>query len=306
MRELFEGFFAGLDEVLRFRTTIMVIIFGAVSIGIWTVIGGLFWPQLIAFTNQLIDWLPFAMLRSNGAWMLSTFLWLQAIMLTVALLSLLLTVTVYRKLPKEKYTSAAVLTVVGSTALWSVVWLFKGKAIYAAVLHWLTTLPFDTVETGVSWLLAFYILYNAVIVTMLFLTSAYTPILLRRVREAHYPYESIHIEAEMRSFGYTVRDTVLFAAGSLLLLPLLFIPVINVFTQMALWIWLVKDTFTYDVAALFYTKEEIEHTKRRNGMLWSIAAVTALFNFFPLINFAGPFVGEVMMFHYLVGLKSKQ
>lgn len=305
MRELLNSFFAGIDEVLRWRTMLAILVFAAISTGIWTIVGYLFLPQLVAFTDKLVDWLPFAMLRSNGAWMLSTFIWLQAIMVTIALLSLLLTVTVYRQLPKEKYTIAAVLTVLGATGLWTVIWFFKGDLIYHLVLEWITTLPFDTVENGVSYLLMVYILYNAVIITMTFFVSLYSPVLLRRARENHYPFESIHTEAQMRSFGYTLRDTIIFLTASLLLMPLLFIPVLNVFVQLLLWVWLVKDTFTYDVGALFYTKDELHRVKRYNGMLWAIAGVTALFNFFPLINFAGPFVGEVMMFHYLVGLKSK-
>ncbi len=306
MRELLYSFFAGINEVIRGRTMSVMILFALISVGIWGTAGMLFLPQIVAFTDRLVDWLPFAMLRSNGAWMLSTFLWIQAIMITIALVSLLLTVTVYRKLPKEKYASAAFWTVFLTTVLWTVVWFYKGHDIYEAVLHWLTTLPFETVENGVSYLMVFYILYNAVIITMIFLVSLYSPVLLRRARERYYPFESMHTEAQMRSVGYTIRDTIIFVTASTLLLPLLFIPVLNVFVQLLLWLWLVKDTFTYDVGALFYTKDELENVKKYNGMLWVIAGVTAMFNFFPIINFAGPFVGEVMMFHFLVGLKSKR
>jgi hypothetical protein len=305
MRELLVGFLNGLEEVLRWRTTMTIIIFATLTILFWTAIGNLFWPRFLSISNLLVEWLPFAMLRSNGAWMLSTFLWLQSIMLTVAMLSLLLTVTLYRSLPKRDFTGAAGWLLLGATLFWSTVWFFKGDAIYHGVLHLLTMLPFDTVENGVSILMIFYFLYNAAIITMLFLTSLYAPVLLRRVREEVYPYESIHAEAELRSVGYTVRDTVIFITASLLLLPLLFIPVLNVLLQLLLWIWLVKDTFTYDVGALFFGSDELRRLKKGNKQLWAIAAVTALFNFFPLLNFAGPFIGEIMMFHYLVGLKSK-
>jgi len=305
MNDLFDGFMDGLEEVLRWRTTLSVVIFASVSILIWTAVGNLYWPQFLAFSNMLVEWLPFAMLRSNGAWMLSTFLWIQAIMLTVALVSLLLTVTLYRALPQKKFTSAAGWLLLGSTLFWSVVWFFKGKAIYHGVLQLLSLLPFDTVENGVSILMIFYFLYNATIITMLFFTSLYSPILLKRVREEVFPYESLHAEAQLRSVGYTVRDTLIFIAASLILLPLLFVPVRNIILQLLLWIWLVKDTFTYDVGAFFFEKEELGGIKKGNMYLWVIAAVTALFNFFPLLNFAGPFIGEIMMFHYLVGLKSR-
>jgi hypothetical protein len=305
MLELIEGFMEGIGEVLRWRTTVMIVIFASISILIWAVVGQLYWPQFLAFSDRLVEWVPFAMLRSNGAWMLSTFLWMQAIMFTVALLSLLLTVTLYRNLPKRDFTRAAGWLLAGATLFWTAVWLFKGEALYRHVLHLLSILPFDTVENGVSFLIILYFLYNAAIITMLFFTSLYSPLLLRRFREEVYPDESIRTEAELRATGYTIRDTLLFIAASLVLLPLLFVPVINIFIQLFLWVWLYKDTFTYDVGALFYTSEELRPIKKGNKTLWFIAAVTALFNFFPLLNFAGPFVGEVMMFRYLADLKSK-
>ncbi len=305
MKRIFEGFFVALDEIWRWKTILTILIAAGVSTALWALIGLLFWPHLIAFTDKMIDWLPYAMLRSNGAWMLSTFIWLQAIMLTVAVLSLMLSVSFYRELPKEKHTKAAVLTLVLVTAFWTIVWFFKGETVYAWVLHWFNTLPFDTVENAVSAMLVLYMLYNGVIITMVFFASLYSPVLLRRVRERHFPFESIHPEAQMRSVGYTIRDTFYFIVGSAVLLPVLFIPVLNVFVQILLWIWLVKDTFTYDVAALFYSPNEIKKIKKRNGFLWLIAGITALFNFFPLINFAGPFIGEIMMFYYLVSLKGQ-
>lgn len=305
MRELFEGFLDGVEEVLRWKTMMVVILFASIATAFWAGVGLLYWGQFLAFSDRLVEWLPFAMLRSNGAWMLSTFLWGQAILITVALVSLLLTVTLYRSLPKRDFTGAAVWVLLGATLLWTVFWLFKGSDIYRFVLHLLSMLPFDTVENGVSILMIFYILYNAAIITMLFFTSLYTPVLLRRVREEVYPYEDVHTEAELRSFGYTVRNAAIFILASVVLLPLLFVPVLNILIQLLLWVWLVKDTFTYDVGALFYSSKELHRIKKGNRKLWSIAAVTALFNFFPLLNFAGPFVGEIMMFHYLVGLKSK-
>ena len=304
MRELLVGFLDGMEEVLRWRTTVAILIFAVAAVIIWSVVGWLFWDRFLSLSNTIVEWLPFAMLRANGAWMLSAFLWLQAIMLTVALLSLLLTLTVYRSLPKREFTGAAGWLLLGSTLLWTVVWLFKGSAIYHGVLNLLTMLPFDTVQSGVSTLMIFYFLYNAVIITMLFFTSLYAPVLLRRLREEIYPFESMHLEAQLRTVGYTFRDTAIFIAASLLLMPLLFIPVVNILVQLVLWMWLVKDTFTYDVGALFYGKSEIRQLKKRNAKIWAVAGVTAFFNFFPILNFIGPFIGEIMMFRYLVGLKS--
>ena len=41
---------------------------------------------MIALSSTIIDLLPFTMVRSNGAWMLSTFLWFQLLIITVQFL----------------------------------------------------------------------------------------------------------------------------------------------------------------------------------------------------------------------------
>lgn len=305
MRDLFFGFLDGIEEIQRWRTTLMIVIFGGISFLVAAAVWFLFGAQLMALSNALIQWLPFTMLRSNGAWMLSIFLWVQAIMLTVALLSLLLTLTLYRNLPKSDFTPAVGWLLAGSTFFWSAVWFYKGGMIYDEVLHLLTVLPFDTVENGVSFLLIFYFLYNTMVISTFLLTSFYTPLFLRRAHTEVCPDVELHSHARMRAVGYTLRDIAIFVAASLLLMPLLFVPVVNVLVQLALWAWLVKETLTFDVGTMLFDPEELKTLKRRNRALWSVAAMTALFNFFPILNFAGPFVGEIMMLRYLAAARQQ-
>lgn len=298
MRELFFGFLDGIEEIQRWRTTTLIVLFAALSFVTAAAAWYLFGAQLMGLSNTLVQWLPFSMLRSNGAWMLSIFLWLQAIMLTVALLSLLLTLTLYRNLPKSDFTPAVGWLLAGATLFWSVVWYFKGSMIYNEVLHLLTVLPFDTVENGVSFLLIFYFLYNIMVVVTFVLSSLYAPVFLRRARFDVCPDADLRSHARFQAIGYTFRDIGIFAGASLLLMPLLFVPVVNVLVQLLLWAWLVKETLTFDVGTLLYEADELKAFKRKNRTLWSIALVTALFNFFPLLNFAGPFVGQIMMLRY--------
>lgn len=299
MRELFFGFLDGIEEIQRWRTTGIIVLFATLAFVIALIAWYLFAAHLAGLSNILVQWLPFSMLRSNGAWMLSIFLWLQMIMLTVALLSLLLTLTVYRNLPKGDFTPTVGWILMGSTLFWSAVWYFKGSLIYHEVLQLLTVLPFDTVENGVSFLLIFYFLYNTMVIATFILTSLYAPFFLRRIRQEVCPDVDLHSHARFHAIGYTLRDLLIFLGASLLLMPLLFVPVLNIAVQLLLWIWLVKDTLTYDVGTMLYDPDELKRFKHRNRMLWTIAAVTASFNFFPLLNFAGPFVGEVMMLRYL-------
>jgi hypothetical protein len=68
----------------------------------------------------------------------------------------------------------------------------------------------------------------------------------------------------------------------MLLFPLFFVPVLNIFMQLFLWTKLYKDSFSSVIEA-----------KEAN----LIAALAALFNFLPIINFFAPFFGIILFYH---------
>jgi len=79
----------------------------------------------------------------------------------------------------------------------------------------------------------------------------------------------------------------------------LFIPILNILIQIALWIWLIKDTISYDAAALSFEKVDSEAHQKHKIAIWFISLFTALFNFIPILNIFGPYFGEIAMFHYM-------
>jgi len=95
-----------------------------------------------------------------------------------------------------------------------------------------------------------------------------------------------------------IKDTVIFTIISLIAFPLLFIPFLNFVVQIALWMWLTKDTLQYDSASLAFQNVEVYKLKTHRIAIWFISFVTVLFNFIPIFNIFAPFFGEISMFHY--------
>ncbi len=293
----------GFKEILNWNTMKYALISGIFVSALWVGIGTILWDHLIALSSRILELVPFSMVRSNGAWMLSTFLWLQAVLLTFALIFAFLGNLILRSVSKEKYTSFSILVAVGSALFWALVWFFKGDYIYHQFLQLLTWLPFETVEKGIAFLIGFYLIYNAIVVTMVFITSLFSEPLIASVEERHFKEDEVIRDHVFRSVGYTVKDSVIFMIASLIAFPLLFIPVLNIVVQIALWMWLIKDTMSYDAAALVYEKVEQEEIKQHRFAIWVISFTTALFNFIPVFNIFGPYFGEISMFHYLKSIK---
>lgn len=302
MKNMMQSIIFGFREILTWNTMRYALLSGLIISICWGMIGYFLWDYLIAVSSHILDWVPFSMVRSNGAWMLSTFLWLQLVLLTFALVFVFFANLVLRHVAKEKYTLFSIWVAGGSALFWAVVWFFKGDAIYHDFLALLTDLPFQTVEKGIAFLIGFYFIYNAIVVSMVFVASFFSEALIVSVEKRHFKADKVRRDHTWSSIGYTLKDSFVFLLVSLLVSPLLFIPLINIVVQIALWAWLVKDTMTYDTAALVYEKVDTKALKDHRTAIWFLSMMVALFNVIPVLNIFGPFFGVIALFHYLKSL----
>ena len=299
MQDFMDAVIFGFKEILRAKTMKFAMTGGFIISVIWIVIGVMFWDNIISLSSSILSFVPFSLLRSNGAWMLSTFLWMQAVLITFALVFAFLGNLIMQKVQREKYASFSLLIGLLSAAFWAVVWFYEGGYIYAQFLKLLTWLPFETIEKGLAYLIGFYIVYTGIIVTIIFVTSAYSSSFLQRVKEKHFPYDTMHDEYEYKTIKQTVKDTAIFTAASIISFPLLFIPIVNFIILVGLWVWLMKDTLACDTAAFVFGEVDKEKLKEYKGAIWGLTFIGSLFNFIPVFNVFGSYFTELSMFYYL-------
>ncbi len=289
----------GFREILNWNTMLYALISGLLITALWVGIGIYFWDFLVGLSSKILELVPFSMVRSNGAWMLSTFLWLQLVLLTFALVFVFFGTIILRSVNKDKYTSFSLSVAGGSALFWGMVWYFKGDYIYAQFIKLLTWLPFETIEKGVAFLIGFYLIYNAILVSILFVASMFSEPLIVAVEKEHFKDEEVVRDNVFSVVRITIKDTLLFLVVSFLALPLLFVPILNIIVQITLWLWLIKNTLAYDAAALSYANVSKEVVKTHRNGIWFISFMAALFNFIPLLHLFGPYFGEIAMFHYM-------
>ena len=299
MQNIIEAILFGFSEILNYKTMKRALAIGAIVTIVWSFIGYMVWDELVSFAAYFIDLVPFSMLRSNGAWILSSFLWFSLVLVTFALVLAFFGNMILERVSKEKYSSFSLLIVFGSAVFWALVWFFKASYIHTQFLRLLNWLPFETVQASLAYLLGLYFIYSAIIVTMLLVTSFFSEALLEDIRDKNFPYEPFLEEDEVKVSKNRVLDILIYAVVSIVAFPLLFIPILNFILQLGLWIWLIKDTFVNDSAALVIPKEKRAKLSEYKSGFFTISAITALFNFLPVFNIFGPFFGEISMFYYL-------
>jgi len=298
MQDFMDALIFSFKELLRPKTTKYAMGSGFVVTLVWILIGYATWPALVDFTSSILSMLPFSMIRSNGAWMLSSFIWLQAVLVTFALIFAFLGNLISQKVQNQHYSAFALIIGLGSALFWTIVWISEGDVIYAQSLKLFTWLPFETIEKALAYLIAFYILYTGIIITLIFVTSMLSSSFFQAIKEEHFAYDTFYDDIESKTIRKTLKDTAVFIGLSILTLPLLFIPILNFIILVVLWVWLMKDTLAYDTSSYVFGKDAQAKREEYKLATWGFALIGSLFNFIPVFNVFGPYFTELALLYY--------
>ncbi len=300
MKNIIEAIIFGFSEILNYKVIKKALIIGASAVILWSIIGYFMWDTLLSFSNYFLDLIPFSMLRDDGVWMLSVFLWAFIVLVTFALILVFFGSIILEKVSKEKYEEVSIFIILISSIAWGIVWFVNSQYIQQQLSQLLTLLPFKTIEGGIGYLLAFYFIYTGIIITLLFVTSMFSASILEGIKNKEFRYDLLLDEDEVKTTQRRVKDIIMYVILSIIAFPLMFIPIVNIILQLALWVWLIKDTFVRDNAVLVIPLNERKQlfSEYKVGFL-VLATVTAMFNFIPVFNILGPFFGELSMFYYL-------
>jgi len=303
---MMESISEAMYDLLRWKLNMRIVVTGVITTLLWAVIGWALWPLLYGISSWIMNLLPFAMLRSDGAYIFISLVWAIGTMVSFAIIMMFFGEFFAREVPGKKYTSFLPLLITGIALFWGlVIYLFFGR-LYELFVRILTSLPFEFTEKGVAGLIALYMIYSGIIVTMVIITSLRGKYILEPIRKEKYPNEKLE-GSLISTVGATVKGVAIFAGLSILAFPLFFIPVINIIVQAALYIWLYKDVFRRDVCALYCTEEERNSRgKEHRGAHWIVAIIASLMSFIPFVNFFAPPFGEIAAFHYVMKVKEKR
>lgn len=298
MLDFFESITFGFNAISKWKIAKIALISGLLTSVILVIFGVIFWNPLISFVGFMLELVPFFLVRSNGAEIVSIFIWMQVVLITFALIVVLTGAFLFKKMNQREYVYLYITSLIGSIAFWALIWFFKGDYLHAELLKFLNWIPFETIDKSISFMIACLIIYNLIIVFSLFVASILSQKVLFEINREYFDDDVIYSRV-MNIFKYTIKDTSIFVLLSVVLFPLFFIPVLNWIVQVGLWTYLVRNTMRYDVGTLLFNDKYEVKLKNANKAIWSISFVSAIFNFIPFINFFGPFFGEISMFHYL-------
>jgi hypothetical protein len=299
LKNLSHSIIFGFKEILTWNTMRYIMLSGILVSIFWGSLGFVFWNDIISLGAKLVEMLPFSVVRSDGAWMLSTFVWFQMTLMSFAIIIAFGGNFILRKVSKERYPIFTFLILFLSALFWGIVWFIYGDYIHNQLLKFMSWLPFETLEKSLAFLIGFYIIYNAVIVTTLFLTSMFSRVVIEDIEKREFGLDGVVRDNLFKTVKFTIKDSLIFMLISLLALPVLLVPILNIVVQVSLWIWLFKDTISYDALALTHKDVDKRLLREYKKEIFIVSSISVMFNFIPILNLFGAFFGTITMFHYL-------
>jgi len=290
LRDLFRG--PVLKEVLMVGIPLMLL---------WIGIGWAVWDQLLVWTTKLISWVPFTLVKADGAMLILFFVWGIAVLTSFAFVTALFAPLIFRRIGRGYYYYSFVTLLIFAMG-WGWYFLLNWSTLKTLIAdRLLTWLPFQTVAEGSAWLLNFYILYSFYILSLYLVVAMTRKRFLHKVAEAEYPgFEPPAEGLKTLSGSVALRDALIFVGLTVLLFPLLLIPILNVLTQLFLWAWLYRDANFRGTCRLYCDEETYRRLRHHSFILWSIAFFASLLNFIPILNIFTPFFAQLVVFHWIM------
>jgi len=289
-------------DLLKSKINFRIVMTGAVVTLLWFIVGWLSWPVLYGVSANIMSLLPFKMLKSDGAYIFISIIWLLGTLTTFSLMMMFFGELFARNVEEKGHNRFLPLMIAVISLLWALIVYFGFHSLYGAFEQILRSLPFEYTDDSVAAVMSVYLLYNGLIVTMAALASLRSKYILEDLRAEKYPSEKLQGSAE-DTFKSTLKDILIFSGVSILSFPLLFIPVLNIIVQFSLWIWLYKNLFSRDVCELYCDEESQTGDKSYGWEFWAISSISSVMSFIPFINFFAPYFAQISMFHFVMKRK---
>jgi len=302
MFALTEAISMAMYDLLKSKLNFRIVMTGVVVTLVWFVLGWLSWSVLYGISANIMSLLPFKMLKSDGAYIFISIIWLLGTLVTFSLLMMFFGELFARNIKEKGHTRFLPLVITGISLVWLLIVYFGFNNLYGAFEHILRSLPFEYTDDSVAAVMSVYLLYNGLIVTMAALASLRSKYILEELRTEQYPSEKL-LGSAGETFKSTLRIILIFSGVSILTFPLLFIPLLNIIVQFSLWIWLYRNMFSRDVCALYCNEEKQRGVKNHKWEFWVISSIASVMSFLPFINFFAPYFAEIAMFHFVMKTK---
>ena len=151
------------------------------------------------------------------------------------------------------------LPILGAALFWGGVFFLFAEQIDALLVGWLSRVPLVDTEwavDAVELIGGLVVFYQLMIATAVMIVGLVADGVVDRVNAHRYQLKKSGFGTLSGSLWTSLKSNILFILLFILLLPLVFVPVLNIVVQLWLWMLLIKKPLFYDSVAMYASREE--------------------------------------------------
>jgi hypothetical protein len=178
-----------------------------------------------------------------------------------------------------------------SLVVWAILFLALPEPIDGVIRFLLDYIPFSDnviIASVADFILSLVLFLMLFLTTAMILLSFVSDRVVGRINERHYNFSASGFATFNDILRISVGANFRFLFTYILLLPTLFIPILNIIVHIYLWQRLLKTQMLFDAVSPYSSKEEYAHIQQEHSMgLTFLATLSSLLFFIP---FFGTFV----------------
>jgi len=197
----------------------------------------------------------------------------------------------------RKILFTSLIPIIVAAVFWGIVFFVFHSQINGFFVYITNHIPFIS---GAEWIKniieaigGIFIYYQLLILTSTMIVGIIADKIVDRINEKYYHLKGQGFGSFIGSIGITLKYNLIFIILFIIFLPAMFIPGLNIFINVILWVILIKNPIFYDSIAMYASKEEYQALQNKNKTTTLIIAILGATLF--LIPILGVFVYIVQL-----------
>jgi len=203
----------------------------------------------------------------------------------------------------RKILFTSLIPIIVAAIFWGIVFFVFHSQINGFFVYLTNHIPFIS---GAEWIKniieaigGIFIYYQLLIITSTMIVGIIADKIVDRINEKYYHLKKEGFGSFLGSMGITLKYNLIFFVLLIIFLPAMFIPGLNIFVNVILWMILIKEPVFYDSIAMYASKEEYQLLKSQNKTTtFLIAFLSSLLFLIPVIG-VFVYIAQLLLFtHY--------
>ena len=206
----------------------------------------------------------------------------------------------FKDLFDKRILFASLIPIVIATIFWGVMFFVFHTQINNFVVYLVSHIPFigdsSWVQSAVETIGGILIYYELLIISSVLIVGLIADSIVDRINNKYYHNEKRGFGSIKESIFIALKQNLIFMGLFIILLPTMFIPILNIFVHLMLWSLLIKKPTFYDSISMYATKEEFNSLENSNK--FTIRVMTLISASLFLIPIFGIFVYIVQLLFF--------